>query len=66
VRIIPHHLDGGGDISCVDISQHPSMEGRGQMVVVATEKVVVERKRGVGTRVVVATTRVVGKREWLW
>jgi hypothetical protein len=46
VRIIPHHLDGGGDVSCVDIGPHPSMEGRGQMVVPATENIVVERMRG--------------------
>jgi len=30
VRIKPHHLDGGGQVSWVDIGPHPSTEGRGQ------------------------------------
>jgi hypothetical protein len=29
-RISPHHLQGGGAQSRVDIYPHPSMEGRGQ------------------------------------
>jgi hypothetical protein len=51
VRIKPHHLDGGGQVSWVDIGPHPSTEGRGQDG--GTTKVLV-----VITRVVVATTRV--------
>jgi hypothetical protein len=42
----------------VDIGPHPSMEGRGQMVVVATTKVVAATKV-VATKVVVATKLVV-------
>lgn len=30
VRIWPHHLDGGGQVSWVNIGPHPSTEGRGQ------------------------------------
>ena len=44
VRIKPHHLDGGGQVSWVDISPHPSMEGRGQDGGGGTTRVLVETR----------------------
>jgi len=50
VRISPHHLHGGGAQSLVNISPHPSMEGRGTM---QCERVQMGRSRCGGVEVVV-------------
>jgi len=44
VRIKPHHLDGGGQVSWVDIGPHPSTEGRGQDGGGGTTRVLVETR----------------------